>query len=82
MSRRPTFLFDEPNFRAEMQEQLQSSIRLGTQIVGSHGPLEFFAAKIIFSQKLARGTTFEVSVISSSLIGLASGERVASVRLF
>jgi hypothetical protein len=65
-----------------MQKLLQSSIRLGTQIVGSHGSLEFFAAKSILSHKLARGTMFEASVISASLITLRSGERLSSVPLF
>jgi hypothetical protein len=68
MSLQPTFLLDEPDLRPEMQKLLQSSMHRGTRIVSGHGLLDFFGPKIVFSNKLPRGTALETDAPRAILI--------------
>ena len=71
MSPQPALLLDEPDLRAEMQKLLQSSTHRGTRIVSGHGLLDFFGPKIVFSNKLPRGTALETDALRVTLILIA-----------
>jgi hypothetical protein len=71
MPLQPTLLLDEPDLRPEMQTMLQSSTHRGTQIISSHGILEFYGPKIICSRKLPQGTALETDALRIALIPVA-----------
>jgi len=67
MSLHPTLLLDEPDSRPEMQTLLRSSSHRGTRMISSHGLLEFFGPKIVFSHKPPRGTALETDALKAAL---------------
>jgi hypothetical protein len=71
MSLQLALLLDEPDLRPEMQKLLQSSMHRGTRIVSGHGLLDFFGPKIVFSNKLPRGTALETDALTATLIPIA-----------
>jgi hypothetical protein len=71
MPLQPTLLLDEPDLRPEMQTLLQSSAHRGTQIISSHGILEFYGPKIVCSRKLPQGTALETDALRIALIPVA-----------
>jgi len=66
-----TLVIDEPDLRPEMQTLLQSSAHRGTQIISSHGILEFSGPKIICSRVLPQGTALETDALRIALIPVA-----------
>jgi hypothetical protein len=67
MSLQPTLLLDEPDVRPEMQTLLQSTSHRGARIVTSHGLLEFFRPKMVFSQRLPHATALETGCLKGGL---------------
>lgn len=64
----PTLLLDEPDLKPPMPTILEASSYRGAHIPSSHGMLELFGPKVIFSRTTPSGTPLETDALRTALV--------------
>lgn len=73
MSVQPTLLLDEPDLKPPMLTILDASSNRGAHIPSSHGMLELFGPKVIFSRTIPSVTPLETDALRAALTPVSQG---------